>query len=215
MHRRCAFIKMKQLGMMKELKFLSNQISMEKFMEIKTNPPPVPILMQPNIQIPIKRYCKIHDIFLPENEYKIHMNQHYREASTDSLIEKQYIGIQEKKIEVYVCLLHSKRAIQLPSGEWSCPMLGCNEIIQKKMITVKDEEDYFICLIHQCKISYNVNLGKAQCQNKTCQNNDWIRRSYFLTMVKEGYIEYRGAKIPIDIDTRTVSIAGQRIILKI
>lgn len=184
-------------------------------MDIKTNPPPIPIPMQSSIQIPTKRHCKTCDIWLPEKEYRIHMDQHQKEGSTDSMINKQYLGIQEKKVEAYVCLVHSKRAIQIQSGEWVCPVMGCTEEIKKKMVTEKDEEDYLICLFHQCKIQYDVNTGRLKCQNGSCHNNDWIRRSYLLSMVKKGYIEHHGEKVPIDIDTRTVSIAGQKIILKI
>lgn len=218
LHRKCAFIVMKKLGMIKELKLLSDQVSMEKFLGIQlTEPPKVEVMQQQQkpISVPHKKHCQKCSIWLDDEQYKLHMEQHQRESSTDNILVKQFTGKPEKRVETHVCELHSRRAIFLPSGEWACPVFGCIEPIKLKMLSVQESEDYMICLFHQCKLTYDPNSGKMRCQNGSCENKQWIKRSYLLSMVREGYVQFNGQKVPIDIDSRTVVLDGYKIILKI
>lgn len=216
LHRKCAFIVMKKLGMIKELKILSDQVSMEKFLDVTlTEPPKLQTIQQTQQIIPHKKHCKACDIWMDDEQYKQHMEQYYREGSTDNIIVKQYTGKHEKMIETHVCELHSRRAIFTTNGQWSCPVFGCTEQIKVKMLSMQNSEDYMICLFHQSKLRYDPNSGKMQCQVRNCDSKIFMKRSYLLSMVKEGFIEFNGEKVPIDIDSRTVVLDGYTIILKI
>ena len=218
LHRRCAFIIMKQLGMAKDLDFISKQTGMEKFMDVKlTEPKPQKTIIQTSTAItPYKKHCKKCDTWWNETEFEKHMMQHYRESSSDTIIEKQYLGRVEKKVETHVCEKHERRAVFDPSkGQYVCPVFGCEEQIKLKMVTEKNAEDFMICLFHQCKMTYDPNEGKLRCRNPICEGNQLVKKSYMMQMIKEGFVEYKGEKIPIDIESRTVVVDGQKIILKI
>lgn len=218
LHRRCAFIIMKKLGMMKELQFLTSPTGMEKFMDIKLTEPvrQKPVVSSYANTTPYKKRCKTCDIWLEDSKYQEHMNQHYRESSTDSMIEKQYLGRTEKKVETHVCELHERRAVFVSAkGQYVCPVFGCIEQIKLKMVAAKEYDDFLICLFHQCKMVHEPNSGKYMCRNPECNGTDLIKKSFLMQMVKDGFIEYRGKKFEIDIDSRTVFIEGKKIILKI
>lgn len=219
LHRRCAFIIMKKLGMRKELDFVIHQSNMEKFMDVKLSDPPKTRLVTSSLSSAITTYkkkCKQCDTFLDMAAYERHMRQHYIESSTDKIIEKQYLGKSEMKVEVHICEKHERKAVFDPAtSQYKCPVFGCDGQIKLKMISQNDPEDFMICLFHQCKMSYDPNAGKLKCCNPECDYNCIMKKSILLKMVKEGYIEFRGERIPIDIDTRTVFVDGQKILLKI
>lgn len=219
LHRKCAFIVMRKLGTFDEFKS-SGQLGFEKFLEIKLDEPEKN-LQKTSSQVSTlqrnkgRKFCKGCEIWLEIEPYKNHMLQHYRESSTDVNIEKQYFGVKEKKIEIIGCEIHGKRAIFLPTGEHVCPVVGCNEELKKKMMTIKDGDDYLICLFHQSKITYDTNSGLNKCPVNECNSTDWIKKSYLLSMFREGYIIYHGQKIEIDVESRTVELDGQKILLKV
>lgn len=216
LHRRCAFIIIKKLGMIKELRILSDQISMESFLDIKlTEPSKTQTIQSTKVSVPHKKRCEKCDMWFDDDIYKNHMEQHYKESSTDGIIVKQFTGKHEKHIETHVCEKHSRRAVFTPDGAWTCPVFDCTEQIKLKMLPMQESEDYMICLFHQCKIKYDPNNGTAKCQITSCDNKQFIKRSYLMMMVKEGFVEFNGEKVPIDIDSRTVVLDGYKIVLKI
>ena len=133
------------------------------------------------------RYCKICKDYFSAGIFPSHMKQHNMTMNSDAVEHTQYTGVLEKKSEDYmICVLHQKK---ITNGK--CQIKNCNFIP--------------FGLIRK---SYMMNCIKGIIKNK-----DYQRVAPFFphTDINTG----KDMMIPIDMETKTVTIMGVPIFLRI
>lgn len=148
------------------------------------------------------RWCYHCKMYLQSDTFQMHKKQHQHEMNTDIMVHNQYQGrkSESEDKDYMICVLHQKKV--------PCPVTGCHYIPFGMM-----RKSYMLKCAKGIIREWNETGDESHYMNNIVKEK--TRNGTICRMMTYPFFPFNGKLVPIDSRTRTVTIMGVPIKLKI